>query len=230
LAVVGDFCGEIVCFLSLFKASIFCFSEKKNAYYVYGVCTKSSFRSQGLSKRLLSFAQSNIENADCLVLIPANSSLFDFYANQGFEKFFYLYEKIFTVYPKKEINFSLCEKNNFAFLREQLLQKQSFSAFISDVDIVYDEIIFLKGSILTTIYKDVEYYIVCYLFDDYVFVKEHNMNDNYHIFLPSIAECFGKNKIKIRGVPNDSSSPYGMIKMLNDFEKPNIGYMNLMLD
>ncbi|MDE6723681.1 MAG: GNAT family N-acetyltransferase, partial [Eubacterium sp.] len=54
-----------------------------NGKYVYAVCTNEKYRNKGYSSSLIHEAKKYMN--DFLWLIPAHDSLFDFYANFGFE-------------------------------------------------------------------------------------------------------------------------------------------------
>ena len=66
---------------------------RKGAYY-YGVCTQSDQRGKGLMTGLMDYARSQLllRGWSFAVLIPASASLFDFYAQRGFQKAFGLRE------------------------------------------------------------------------------------------------------------------------------------------
>ena len=66
---------------------------RKGAYY-YGVCTQPDQRGKGLMTGLMDYTRSQLllRGWSFAVLIPASASLFDFYAQRGFQKAFGLRE------------------------------------------------------------------------------------------------------------------------------------------
>ena len=58
--------------------------------YYYGVCTDPEWRGKGIMTDLMKAAEEQLkaEGAQFAVLIPASASLFDFYAQRGFQKAF----------------------------------------------------------------------------------------------------------------------------------------------
>ena len=66
---------------------------RKGAYY-YGVCTRPEQRGKGVMTELMDYARSQLllRGWSFAVLIPAGASLFDFYAQRGFQKAFGLRE------------------------------------------------------------------------------------------------------------------------------------------
>jgi len=66
---------------------------RKGAYY-YGVCTRPEQRGKGAMTELMDYARSQLllRGWSFAVLIPASASLFDFYAQRGFQKAFGLRE------------------------------------------------------------------------------------------------------------------------------------------
>lgn len=107
----GDSKGDIEKFLSVFLEYVLIFRNQDDVAgmltllpvtknnipgrYVYAVATLKKYRSQGISTRLLDFSKKYIKenNEEFLILVPANTSLFDFYGNRGFKTASYIERK-----------------------------------------------------------------------------------------------------------------------------------------
>ena len=78
--------GKIVSMLTLLNVKI----GEDRGRYVYAVATDKSFRGRGYATALLSFAKEFIKKNDekFLVLLPQESSLFEFYEKAGFSELF----------------------------------------------------------------------------------------------------------------------------------------------
>lgn len=65
-------------------------SSRMMGAYIFGVATLPQFRGKGISRQMMSHLHGLLkaEGATLSCLVPANQSLFDFYAGQGFEPFF----------------------------------------------------------------------------------------------------------------------------------------------
>lgn len=64
------------------------------AGYIYAHTTLKEFRGKGFGKMLLNYADFCLQNqnADCAVLVPAEESLFNYFARSGYRKGFALWE------------------------------------------------------------------------------------------------------------------------------------------
>lgn len=70
-------------FLHLIPLTLSAGSKSYKGFYLFAVATDPAFRGQGHSRRLLRDSLAHTD-ADFVVTVPASSSLFDFYAGQGF--------------------------------------------------------------------------------------------------------------------------------------------------
>lgn len=67
-----------------FMLSISC--EEKKGRYIYAVATAKSHRGKGLCKEVMTFVEktARVRGESFLILVPASSSLFDFYKKMGY--------------------------------------------------------------------------------------------------------------------------------------------------
>lgn len=83
------------------------------AYYLYAVATRKEYRRQGLCRGLMAYAEAQLD-ADCLMLVPAETSLFAYYEALGYKSAFYRNKTPFS--GGEEISMA-----QYLHLREQLL-------------------------------------------------------------------------------------------------------------
>ena len=87
ISYVSDEGGEIT---SMVHALPQVLSPNTPAAYVYAVATLKSHRGKGLCRKLMAFAEADLQKRDfgCAVLTPGEQSLFDFYERLGYETAF----------------------------------------------------------------------------------------------------------------------------------------------
>lgn len=90
-----------------------CICDGKKGKYIYAACTNSKYRSQGFMSQLLDYCK---QNYSLICLIPANSSLVDYYLKREIDVKFSLDKLAFDEDDKiKEYLFEGCElKKPFA--------------------------------------------------------------------------------------------------------------------
>lgn len=84
--VVFEDNGAIRAELFMIDAQIYSCGSFLKAVYIYGVCTAEAFRSRGFASALMGFAENAAreKKTDVLALVPAEKSLFEYYARHGF--------------------------------------------------------------------------------------------------------------------------------------------------
>ena len=84
--------------LYLLDSTVWNSGREYSAAYVYAAATLPEYRSQGVMGEMIRRAAglSRERGTDCLALVPANDSLFDYYGTFGFRPYFYTQEKWIT--------------------------------------------------------------------------------------------------------------------------------------
>ena len=115
--------GVLVSMLFLVECS-YC---NQNGAYLYAVCTDKAYRGRGCVSRLIEKAK-NTDHV-FLWLIPANDSLFDFYARFGFQKKLYSdrkYAEHIVFSQKKDILAYLYEVSEYEFPVGMIYSRRNF--------------------------------------------------------------------------------------------------------
>lgn len=84
--------GKVAAALHMFDAFIFKDLKKYPVCYIYAAATFPKYRGRGYMKNLINFSYSVARDKGCLYsfLLPASSSLYDFYEKLGYKTFFKL--------------------------------------------------------------------------------------------------------------------------------------------
>lgn len=130
--VDGD---DAVAMLTMLPLKISCGKQKYSARYVFAVATHENYRSQGISSRLIEYAHDYMRKSgiNFSVLVPASESLFDFYANRGYERMFSVSKK--TVNACKiatldgEFSIEKCDAEEYYKLRSRAFENNTPFAF-----------------------------------------------------------------------------------------------------
>ena len=88
--VVYEENGEIISQLFLLNGEM-CFNGVDySSYYLYAACTSQKHRGKGIMGRMLEFSKSLAKERgiDCICLMPAEDSLYNFYSKFGFKPIF----------------------------------------------------------------------------------------------------------------------------------------------
>jgi len=97
------------------------------AGYIYAHTTLKEHRGKGFGKMLLNYADFCLQNqnADCAVLVPAEESLFDYFARSGYQKAFYLVEEEMKSTRDEEVRkvLMLTDEAEYQAIREELLKE-----------------------------------------------------------------------------------------------------------
>lgn len=82
--------GELVCMAHVLPQTLTEEGRTHPAAYLYAVATREDYRGQGLAGTLLRFTEALLERLGyrCAVLVPAEPSLFGYYARLGYEPAF----------------------------------------------------------------------------------------------------------------------------------------------
>lgn len=82
--------GELVSMVHVLPQTLTAGDQTIPAAYLYAVATRPDYRGQGLAGALLRFTEALLERLDyrCAVLVPAEPSLFGYYARLGYEPAF----------------------------------------------------------------------------------------------------------------------------------------------
>ncbi|MBP3634037.1 MAG: GNAT family N-acetyltransferase [Oscillospiraceae bacterium] len=113
LCFVAELEGRIVSMLHALPQTLLADRAHK-AYYLYAIGTDPNYRGQGICRQLMAFAERALD-ADCLVLVPAQESLFGFYETMGYKTAFTRHKTAFC--GGEEISMA-----QYLHLREALLQ------------------------------------------------------------------------------------------------------------
>lgn len=132
---VAELDGEVAAMLHALPQRLRGRRDHKAAY-LYAIATKKAYRSRGLCRGLMAFAERSLD-VDCCVLVPAQESLFAYYRSLGYEPAFYRNKTAFS--GGEEISMA-----EYLSLREQLLQAPHM---------VYDDLSFAQSIYGLKFYK-----------------------------------------------------------------------------
>ena len=92
------------------------------AGYVYALATAPEARGKGYAAQLLDYACTMLKERrfDCILTVPAQPSLFDFFGRNGYEAGFY--HRMVTAQPGEAANAEKISGEAYAALREELLR------------------------------------------------------------------------------------------------------------
>ena len=191
--------------------------------YIYGVCTSNEFRKQGIAQRLMykSFEISKERGHQFSILIPANPSLFDFYAKYGYEATLFYDQKIHTTEEKSDSVFQeQIVKEDLSDILE-IYKTQTLGDFyiLRDENMLKHQIyLYGKGAIKYILRGK----IIGYSFGTF----EDGCYFSDEIFAEDILMCVNSHD-KISYKTYGKSQKLGVIKPLFEQEIPT-GYISLM--
>lgn len=133
--------GEnLVSMLYLLPAALKIGGKSFSAEYVFAACTAPDYRGQGIMARLLEEAERSARESgtDYLFLLPAESSLYDYYRKFGYQTAFYkkvlCFNRAQAEDRAKEAAFVTdCTPNSLLTLREQALFRTDHVRWNTDV-------------------------------------------------------------------------------------------------
>ena len=238
--VVYEHGGKIVSVLFLLDGYMHINGADYPSYYLYAACTLIEFRGKGIMAQMLSFAKSLSEsrNKNFIVLKPGEKSLFGYYEKFGYK----------TVFSNKIVEINDFHHNQITAINknitcETLKSREKVFGNINCFKWDSDAVVFAikhHEYFGGNCYSDSDGYILYYIKDDVLFVKESTISDN-----DKLLNIIGSDNIKsIRiELPVDSDiacnnyeiSDSGMILPLNNnAEELSSGlknaYLNLALD
>ena len=238
--VVCEHDGKVVSVLFLLDGSMYINGSDYPSYYLYAACTLTEFRGKGIMAQMLSFAKSLSEsrNKYFIVLKPGEKSLFGYYEKFGYK----------TVFSNK-----IVEINDFHHNQITAITKNITCETIKSRDNIFDNINYFKwdsDAVAFAIkhheyfggnyYSDSDGYILYYIKDSVLFVKESTISDN-----EKLLDIIGSDNIKSVRIElpvnfdiacnNCRISDSGMILALNEKAEElasglKNAYLNLALD
>lgn len=218
--------------------------------YIYAACTDPEYRSLGIMTKLIDYylLEAKCKKTDVSILVPQEDSLFGYYEHFGYKKYFFnrefdlKKESIKSNNLKSDLNFQELNKIDFLNLRSRYLSNFCTTINYSKertLNYVYEEIMFSKGKIFYFYIDKKIYYLVFFIINDIIYIKETSVDEQYLDYvLYNLFDTFGINNVKIRSFCRNNSVDkkyFGMIKFLSDFKNINsdneiLPYINLMLD
>lgn len=226
--IIYEIDNKIAAMLQLLPYSINASGEIIDVHYIYGACTHIHYRKQGYMSKLLQFIDKDT------ILIPANDSLYEFYAKAGFETVFYNYKTDININDSlnDNMNDNLCITND--------CNTQGMLNLYNKPNRIIRNKLYFDGQIKLTRYlggdvlcieedKKILGYAFVYENETYVEISEIICNSKYllNIFLQKIAKKYKKNHIKYI---NDEYGVQTRIGMIRAKKQINNIYMNLMFN
>lgn len=202
--------GErIVSMLSLIPVKIVTGSSSfLNAFCVYAAATDSEYRKRGIMSRLLSFSSQRAKkrNADLLFLHPASEKLYQYYEKNGFEKAFYLIDKVHYSEISEDFTYSYV-----AWDKDILKLNSEFSDNLSFFcDCGYADYCKKDGAVTVNTFSGGNVRKLLYA------LSKETGTENIYVNLPAVS-C-------------ENALPQGMIKRLNGKIYDNNIYMGITLE
>lgn len=209
------FCQEeLAGMLFLLPITAVCGDKSYEARYIYAVCTEPKFRNRAVSTKLLNSAHEYMaENGIAMsLLVPAEKSLFDYYAKRGFETEFYCREvkieaKESDIRLEQAELGELFEERNAVFAKSKLFMRWGKEALCYQ----QKEAKFLGGKTL----RFDGGYAVCYPFGERVWIKELGQEQPDFDIAAAIAAHFGKGEAVVRipaGKDEKDARPFAMTR------------------
>lgn len=205
--------GQIIGMLSLLPITCGDIQVK----YIYAVAVHPSYRLRGIASALLEEAE---KEERFLVLVPAEKSLFEFYRKRGFSEMYCTSRRIFFAHelPKSTALPQRITPERLLRLRRKAFEKYDFLEWdencLGYISEIYDN----------EIYAGADFYAVCAVCDDTVYIKELCGEDIVSA-VSALNNIFNKNKYVIT-LPEKSTEPSAVQKGL----KLNNPYFNLAMD
>ncbi len=187
-----------VAMLFLLPISFWSGQKRTEGRYLYAVATDPDFRSRGLSTLLLEEAHRRLldEGLAFSVLVPAEPSLFDFYASRGFHTEFFRCAQRIAPDPGLGQALSLCPASleQLARLRDGLFQgSRLYGRWDADA-LAYQqrETELLGGETLLFSVNGQEGYAVCHPTEELVLIKEWGFPAPDEAVFSAIARRYGR--------------------------------------
>lgn len=200
---------------------------------LYAVATHPKFQRRGLSTKLMDYAKSYLEEqeVDVITLVPATSSLTEFYAKQGFLNGFYHREIIFSHEQLKEYNtlsdstltLQAASPLEYQQVRERFLSDSLYQSYTID-GIAYQKRISLLS--LCDIYLVCTQHLIgCVIIEksdeNHIFVKELLVPEKYIMSAMKSVFCLFPSKQYTLRLPSNMGGdiggtikPFGMYQFI----------------
>lgn len=232
--------GNVCAMLSMLPLKIVCGKTAYKARYIFAVATDEAYRGRGISTKLIQYAHEYMQGIgiDFSILVPASESLFNFYADRGYETRFYM--KKIKVRPEDvekyhgTVNVSLCDANEYEKYRQEVFGEKVFAAW--DKDMLQKIISYMSifGAKFVGFNADgIDGAAYVYQSKNEVSIKELAYDEQaYMKALEILATQYDglEYEVNLPAAYNDGE-PYAMVKSLSgievDFTK---GYFNLTMD
>ena len=231
--------GELLSMLYLLPCTLKMKDKEYSMSYIFAVATFPDKRGKGYCSETMRFAHEYLreKGIDCASLVPAEGSLFDFYAALDYKKAFYIDLDTYHVLNSRKLPAKTVSLSSQRILREEYMS--SSDGFLS-----WDE------DALSFCQKDNNYggsgeiisfpslgrnYAVCSVGENHVLIKEIACDKNKTRLINAVGNHYGKKKVIVRDVPTDKSHPFGMVYPVSDrfkeeFNMDSICHISLPMD
>ena len=169
--------------LFMLPVKLCCKGQALDGRYIYAVMTDKNYRSQGLCSQLMQRAHEMVaENGEHFcVLVPAERTLFDFYAKFGYsDKGLKLKSERIAFDDMENTPFDVCECGfeEFVKMRDEYFSKKAYFKWDKTaLSYNFDEIKLSNGKILKISSPKDEFYAVCYKRDKDILIRESSISE-----------------------------------------------------
>ena len=132
--------SAICAMLFTLKGDLVAGGSRSSAFYIYAACTKPSYRNRGIMSRLIDYATEYAckNGIEFLCLVPANESLFDYYAKLGFQiafkrKELMINRSVLNLIADKDSESHSPDMTEIADLRDNALSSIDYFSWGADV-------------------------------------------------------------------------------------------------
>lgn len=210
-ALVCDIGGKIIASVyPLHVGNIVCKNVKKPCIMIYALGTLPEYRGLGCASSLM-----NACDEDAVyVLRPASDSLFDFYANLGYEPCFYYNNGIFTaenIAACTNCTVTCLSPEQYGKKREELLKNILHIEYRENI--LQFEDLLSHGRMFEITGSDFSALCIVEKYLDTAYVKELIVSDeHYDSAIQAIAASVHADKYNIRSTAFNGGKKYGMAK------------------
>lgn len=233
--------GDVASMMTAMRVSLWTDKEKINGRYIYAVATRKSCRGKGYAKMLDRFMVSDLRKMGVrfTCLVPAENSLHEFYAAQGYAEIFPRYIGILSrSEQRRDADLQHCPFPLFASMRTHFLKqiaekKAALYHPENELSYIYEELHACGGLAVTFMEGDILRYAAVTLpeEEDTLVLLE---TDGDPLFAADLLmQRLDKQNARIYHpfpFPGGSRVPYGMGRSLDGTASLPMGYMALMLD
>lgn len=204
-------------------------------YYVYAVATLPEYQGQGLSTRILEFAQQHWQKP--LLLSPAESSLRIFYAKRGFQPVYV--PKFYALQPaatQDEVELKTATAKEYKHIRDEHWQGPGYVAWLEE-DIAYamKHAAFQQGESLLFTNQQGQQLVMYTIDGNTMRIVETTLElSQLPGLLPALRQRFQEKYPEHEPIINyEYKLPDGMVWLPEQFKTTRLkrrGYLNLVLD